>query len=94
MSKIEELFMKYDDEYTEFDKIENKRHPRPDICAMIYLHEKLGGKGDAVVCAEHDQIWLNWEKKEIKKLTDEDVLYITRCGVRYDSDTESLAMFV
>lgn len=93
-NKIKEYFMKHDDDYLAFEKIEDKRHSRPDVCAMLYLHEKLGGEGDAVTAAEHDEIFLEWEEEDVKKLNEEDVLYITRCGVRYDSDTECLAMFV
>ncbi len=78
-----------------------RRHPRPDICAMIYLHEKFGGyvddedgtSRDAVCSAEHDQIWLDWEPGKFD-ITEDDALYLTRCGVRYDSSTSSFAMFV
>lgn len=95
LKQIHDWFEKYNDDYIEFERIPEKdrRHPRPDICAMIYLHERFGGDGDAVTCAEHDEIWLGWDVGEID-LTEEDVLYITRCGVRYDSSTDSLAMFV
>lgn len=93
---ISDLFEEYDDDYIKFELIpENqRRHPRPDICAFIYLHEKLGGSGDAVSAAGHDEIWLDWDEKDLEKLTKEDIQYLVRCGVRYDSDTESLAMYV
>lgn len=92
-TSVDDLFKKVDNEYHKFEKIPKaeRRHERQDLCAMLYLHEKLGGKGDAVSAAEHDQIWLGFEKLE--KLTEEDVLYITRCGVMYDSDTDSLFMW-
>ena len=94
MNKVEKLFEKHEEEYADFEHIPEKdrRHPRPDVCAFIYLHEKLGGSGDAISAAGHDEIWLDWDDKELKKLTDEDVLYLTRCGVRYNG--EGLAMFV
>lgn len=88
-------FSKYDDEYTEFDNIpeKEKRHRRPDVCAFIYLDEKLGSSdNDAIAAAEHDEIYLSWDNLEI--LTEEDVLYIARCGVRYDESNDSLTMFV
>ena len=92
-NKVHDLFEKANDEYHKFEKIPKaeRRHSREDLCAMIYLDEKLGGKGDAVSAAEHDQIWLGFEKLE--RLTEEDILYITRCGVMYDSDTDSLFMW-
>ncbi len=95
-NRLEQWFDKVEDEYGEFENIPeaDRRHPRPDICALIYLHEKLGGKGDAISAAEHDEIYLDWEKSRLEFMTEEDVLYVTRCGVRYDPDTDCLAMFV
>ena len=102
LDRIHALFEKYDDDYIKFERIppEQRRHPRPDICALIYLHERFGGQidedgtsRDAVCCAEHDEIWLDWEPAKLD-VTEEDVLYLTRCGVRYDSGTSTFAMFV
>jgi hypothetical protein len=89
-----ELFEKYDDEFLKFDRIapEDRRHVRPDLCAMLYLHERLGGNGDAIACAEHDEIWLEFDN--LQRLTDEDAIYLHRCGIRYDPDNESLCLFV
>jgi hypothetical protein len=90
---MNELFEKHDDEFLKFERISEseRRHPRPDLCAMLYLHERFGGEGDAMSHAEHDEIWLAWEAD---KLTETDVIYLHRCGVRYDSESESLCMFV
>ncbi len=88
---VEELFDKHNSSFLEFDYIPpaERRHPRPDLCAMLYLHERLGGEGDAVSCAEHDEIFLDWQPNE---LTEDDVIYLTRCGVRYGE--YGLCMFV
>ena len=90
--RLQNLFDKFDDEYIEFDNIpeDQRRHTRPDLCAMIYLQEKLGGTGDVIGGAEHDEIFLDFN--DIEKLTEEDVLYIARCGVRYNEG--GLAMLV
>lgn len=87
-----ELFEKHSDEFLKFDRIPDaeRRHPRPDLCAMLYLHERFGGEGDAVSHAEHDEIWLDWSGNN---LADADVIYLHRCGVRYDADNDSLCMF-
>ncbi len=92
--KVQALFEQHNDEFLEFDCIPeaDRRHPRPDLCAFIYLHEKLGGEHDVISAAEHDEIYLEFENLNL--LTSEDVLYIHRCGVRYDEETESLCMFV
>jgi hypothetical protein len=91
--EVAELFEKHKDEFLKFDRIpeSERRHERPDLCAMLYLHERFGGTGDAVDGAEHDEIALAWRPEE---LTEADVIYVTRCGVRYNSKWRSLAMFV
>jgi hypothetical protein len=100
--RCKELFDKFDDEYVKFENIPiaERRHPRPDICALIYLHEKFGGpvdddgtSRDAICSAEHDEVWLDWEPGKID-ITEEDALYLTRCGVRYDTSNNMFGMFV
>jgi hypothetical protein len=91
---LKEMFKKCDDDFLEFSRIpiDERRHKtRPDLCAFIYLDEKLGGSRDVVSRADYDKIWLSF--KNLDKLTLEDVLYIHRCGVSYDEDDESLTMF-
>lgn len=90
--EIQALFDKHGDkEYLEFDRIPvgDRRHPRPDLCAFLYLHERFGGTGDAISGAEHDEIYLDWDDAE---LTDDDVIYLSRCGVRCGE--YGLCMFV
>lgn len=90
-TEVEGWFKTHGDEFLKFERIPAyaRKHSRPDLCAMLYLHDKFGGKGDAVACAAHDEIWLDWEANV---LTEEDVIYLHRCGVRYDDG--QLAMFV
>lgn len=90
MSDVHELFEKHNDEFLKFERIAEKRHPRADLCAMLYLHERFGGTGDAVSNADHDEIWLDWDGKDC---TEEDVIYLVRCGVRHHDDM-GLCMFV
>ncbi len=92
---LTKLFDKFDDEYLKFDRIKkvDRKHEREDLCAMLYLHEKLGGSGDAVCAAEHDEIYLDWAGDDLLKLTEEDVLYLVRCGVRYSEEHNCLCMF-
>jgi len=87
------LFEQDDNEYIKFERIsaDQRRHIRPDLCAFLYLHEKLGGDGDAVAGARHDEIWLDWDNLE--GLTEEDVIYLKRCGVRWSDECDRLAMF-
>jgi hypothetical protein len=89
----QEMFEKHTGEFLKFESIPEaeRRHPRPDLCAMLYLHERFGGEGDAVSHAEHDEIALDWDAHG---LTEEDVIYLHRCGVRYSAEWDSLVTFV
>jgi hypothetical protein len=99
---IHELFEEHNNEFLRFDEIpaDQKRHVRPDVCAFIYLHERfekknaLGSYSEAVGGAAHDEIWLAWNSDDLSEITSEDVLYLSRCGVRWDEEADCLAMFV
>ena len=44
--------------------------------------------------AEHDEFWLNVDCDKLAEVaTEQDIITLTRCGVRYDADNDSLAMF-
>ncbi len=89
-------FEKHNDEYIRFDRVENKLHSRPDICAFLLLDKLLPNDGSRIVsAAEHDDIYLNADCEKLAEVaTDDDILTLIRCGVRYDSSTDGLAMFV
>jgi diadenosine tetraphosphatase ApaH/serine/threonine PP2A family protein phosphatase len=92
---IADRFEAVKDEYIEFDRIENKRSKRPDLHAFLLLDELFPNNGIDMVCgAMHDEIWLEPDGGKLDGLTDEQILELTRCGVRYDSDTNGLAIFV
>ena len=96
MIDLKETFEKHDDEYIKFDRVENKLHSRPDICAFLLLDKLVPEPGqDMVSAAEHDEIYLHTDCDRLAEVaTDEDILTLTRCGVRYDDSNDSLAMFV
>ena len=96
MINLRETFEKYDDEHLNFDRVENKLHDRPDICAFLLLDKLLPNAGRDMVCAaSHDIIYLEADCQELNEAaTEEDILMLLRCGVFYDTETDSLAMFV
>jgi hypothetical protein len=95
MLDIEATFEKYDEEFLEFGRVQNKRSKRPDLHAFLLLDELVPGKSDIVSCAEHDEIWLDVSPDELAEVaTEEQILELHRCGVRYDGGTDSLALFV
>lgn len=97
MLDLEAVFEKFDDEYIRFERIENPAHSRPDVCAFIMLDRLVPSEKsrDMVCSAEHDEIWLDVDIEELARVaTEDDVLSLVRCGVRLDTDIQSLAMFV
>ena len=95
MIDLAATFEKFNNEYITFERVENKRHDRPDLCAFLLLDELLPHAGRDMVCAaEHDEIYLDADCEKLSEVaTEDDILTLTRCGVRYDSETDSLAMF-
>jgi len=91
-----------EDLHAEFEKndgvfLKNKDIPgRPDLHAFNLLDKLLpGSKRDIVSSAGHDEIWLDIDCDELAKVaTPEDIEVLARCGIRYSSSEDSLAMFV
>lgn len=96
MIDLHETFKKYTDDYLKFDRIEDPLHPRPDICAFIWLDMVAPGtQRRMVACAEHDEIWLDVNCELLASVASDDaILMLTRCGIRYDNEFDALAMFV
>jgi hypothetical protein len=95
LNEMAEFFENDDDEFLKFDRVTNKRSRRADLHAFILLDELLPGKSGIVGAAEHDEIFLDINPEELAaKVTQEQLVELSRCGVRYDSGSDSLAMFV
>jgi len=89
-----ERFEAVNDDFLKFELVEKKLNHRPDLHAWIFLDLLFPNPGSDIVCAAaHDEIWLDVSSENIAKLTDKNILELTRCGVRYDAENESLAMF-
>jgi hypothetical protein len=94
---LEMFFDIHDGEHGRFDLIEEKLSDRKDIHAFLLLDKIIPGKkvGSMIVSAEHDEIWLDVDLEELIEVATEDqIIELMRCGVRYDSDSQNLAMFV
>lgn len=97
MLDLKSVFEKWNDEYTKFDRVENPRHPCPDVCAFLLLNELAPVKRgvDMVSAGEHDEIWLATKVEDVAKVaTEEQIVELIRCGVRFCSQYEAFAMFV
>lgn len=92
---IQDLFERHDGEYLKFERVQNKLSNRPDLHAFLLLDRIWPTGRDMVCAAEHDEIFLDVEPDDLEKSATEDqIVELIRCGVRLDSSTGSLAMFV
>jgi len=99
--KLKKMFDKHEYEFLKFDRIQNPAHRRPDMCAFIMLDivvpaevNKSGGYNDMVSAASHDEIYLETDVDSLCKVaTDDLIIDLVRCGVRYDETHDCLAMF-
>lgn len=93
--ELKALFEKHHSEHCKFDRVVNPMHPRPDICAFLLLDRLVPEPGqDMVSAAEHDVIYPHTNVNALAKvITEDDVITLRRCGVRYDSEFDCLAMF-
>jgi len=85
----------HEDEFLEFKRIKAPFSFRPDLCAFIILDKLAPSERDIVDGAEHDEIWLDVDLEKLSAAaTEDDILTLVRCGVRWDDDSDCLAMFV
>lgn len=98
-NQLEELFEKHSDEFLEFERIENPKHTRSDLCAMLmiseiqsrYYPEKRFSK--MISWAGHEEIYLDVDVEEISEyITKQEIIDLIRCGVRFEES--NFAMFV
>lgn len=99
---LKAIFEKYDNEFLKFERIESPLNRRPDLCAFLLLDNivpprpnRIGGLNDMVRAAEHDEIFLDVDVDKLAELaTEEQIRDLIRCGVRFATDIDSLALFV
>jgi len=87
------LFERHKDEYLRFERtpVYARPYKQRDLCAFAHLAGKLECDYNVVIDASHDKIVLGFD--ELENLTEEDVIYITRCGVMFSKTEECLWMF-
>ena len=93
-----EIFERNHDEYLKFDKISDKPYDSPDLCAFHMIYQFLKKEyrhKDIIGAAEHDEIYLcDLDELDLTNLTEDVIIYLIRCGVRYSEDFGSFCMFV
>ncbi len=96
-ANLHDLFESFNDEFLKFERVEQPKHNRPDLCAFLMLSELVSGENnrDFIDSAAHDEIWLDVDIEEFEKVaTPEIIKDLVRCGIRHDSENDSLCMFV
>lgn len=93
---IQAIFDENEDEYLHHDRVDPGRrlHARPDLHVFLALDRLVPGDRDMVADAQHDEIFLQVMPDEVAGVaTEQDVVDMIRCGLRYDSDNDSFCMF-
>lgn len=92
---LDEAFEAAEGEYLKFERVENNLSGRPDLHAFLLLEKLLpGGDRDLICASEHDEYWLDVDCEKLAEVaTQDDINNLSRCGVRFDRDIESLCLF-
>lgn len=80
----------------DFDKIPDaeKLHPSSDLCAQLKLASLMKTPAGFGLHGEHDIVLFSCGEDDFKEpLTDDDIRYLIRCGVRWDGEYDGLGMF-
>ena len=91
---LHEMFEAVHEEYLDFDKVAPRLSERADLHAFMLLDKLQPGGGDIISAAAHDEFFLSIDCDELAKvITQEQVLELARCGIRYDEGNDCLCMF-
>jgi len=103
--EVSELFELHDEQYRNFQAIENKLSNRTDLHALMYLDKLFPeypiqtSHGDEfyhwiIASATLDEIQIALTPEQVESLTSEQVLELVRCGVRYDAEDSRLELYI
>jgi hypothetical protein len=85
-----ERFERFEEEYLEFNRVPDadRLHPDRRLCGYLKVYSLLHPEEQInfVLWAEHDIVHLPVPHE----LTDDQIVYLLRCGIGYDADTDSL----
>lgn len=84
-SNMEERFKQFEDEYLKFDDIPDneKLHLNKNLCGILKAVSLMKDPSKFSFQAKHDVVYLV-HHSDLKELADEDILYLTRCGISWD----------
>lgn len=96
LEDLEILFETHGEEYAEFSRIPQERRlsNRPDLNAFLLLDRLFPGDEDLISAAEHDEYFISISPSDFaEKITEETLIDLIRCGLLYDTMTDSLCFF-
>lgn len=91
LNEMKKCFDDANDQYCQFENVENKLSKRADLHAFIILDRLDDGSSeyydDIVVSSHHDEICLGVDAQIVAKhITKEQIVDLVRCGVRFSDD--------
>ncbi len=93
--KLAERFDQFsDEEYLKFESIpqEERLHPSHVLCGYLKVASLMKKHEEFDIHAEHDVAYL-CGSDDLLPLTDEDIIYLLRCGIGYYDDEDCLQDF-
>ena len=97
MLNLTELFKKHNEEYLHHGDIENPMHRQADLCAFLMLDKiaPLNNDRDIIIDARHDEITLAFDSAKVaENATEQEIIDLIRCGIRFEEGDECFVMFV
>ena len=100
---ISAFFAAHDHEYLKFEHIQSPRSPRSALHAFLLLDELAtkagvaprGRRNRIIAAAAHDEIFFAVSPADIAAVaTEQDLLDLIRCGVRYSQMYDCFSSFV
>ena len=90
------IFKDHDEDFGEFQAIATPLSTRPDVNAFMLLDRLIPGRfNDLLTAADHDEIYLDVDPDAFAAVaTEENIIDLIRCGIRYDDEEGEFRMFV
>ena len=92
--RLAALFPEDDDQFLKFDLISeaDRLHPSRRLCGLLKIAELMREPESFGFSSEHDVVYLA-NADDLREITPDEAVYLSRCGVHYEDDVECLAMF-
>lgn len=83
---VRDLFNKHDDEHGKFERIDpaDRLHPAKRLCGFLKLAAMMTDPSQWSVHAGRDEVFLAGVDELRPDVAESDMLYLMRCGIRWD----------